>query len=293
MAKKLEIPYRSQRDSDALYAPSDCGAACVAMLLQAYGMQVSIDDVFKATGEAQQNFLSRGDLIRAARQFHLDLSRFGNGDQAFLQARIDESKPFIALVNYQAWSKPNSGVSTQSSFAKTHFVVVTGYDGNDVMLNDPLWWGARRQEGKNKQMTYTQFEDAWGSCHLFLNNPDFVGLVVDDPLPGVVQPPAAEPVTQEEINRILAWGAFKDILIEEDRLTIREVADVYLTFVGTWGTNVIDHTVRDGEDLGILALRYYGNPMKWKVITLFNDLPPIDAFQVGDVLKIPEPTLGI
>ena len=292
MVKKLEIPFRSQRDSDALYAPSDCGAACVAMLLQAYGMQVTIDNVFKATGEAQQNFLSRGDLRRAARHFHLAMSRFSNGDQAFLKARMDENKPFIALVNYQAWSKPNSGVQTQSSFAKTHFVVVTGYDGDDVFLNDPLWWGSRRLEGKDKRMTYTQFADAWGTCHLFLNNPDFVGLVVDDPLPGVVQPPAPQPVGQEEINRILAWGAFMGIPIEEDRLTIREVADVYLTFVGNWGNTVIDHTVRDGEDLGILGLRYYGDPMKWKVITLYNNLPPIDAFDVGDVLKIPEPTIG-
>ena len=293
MAKKLEIPYRSQRDSDALYAPSDCGAACVAMLLEAFGMQVSIDNVFKATGRPQQKFLSRGDLIIAARDFHLDLSRFSNGDQDFLKEKIDENRPVIALVNYAAWSKPGSGVPTQSSFAKTHFVVVTGYDGSDIQLNDPLWWGSRRQEGKDKRMTYDQFAAAWSTCHEFLNNPDFVGLVTDEPLPGGPAQPGAPPVTQEEINRILAWGAFVGITIDEGTLSSRDVANVYLNFVGTWGDTVINHVVQNGEDLGILALRYYGDPMKWKVITFYNDLPPIDAFEIGDVLKIPEPIIGL
>jgi nucleoid-associated protein YgaU len=59
--------------------------------------------------------------------------------------------------------------------------------------------------------------------------------------------------------------------------------------MGDWGTNWVEHTVRRGEDLGLIALHYYGDPLKWKVITLFNDLPPIDAFQVGNKLRIPEP----
>ena len=71
---------------------------------------------------------------------------------------------------------------------------------------------------------------------------------------------------------------------------MREVADVYLNFVGPWGTRVIDHILSDGEDLGILALRYYGDPMKWKVISEFNNLPIINAFEGTNSIKIPEPT---
>lgn len=293
MAKKLEIPYRSQRDSDALYAPSDCGAACVAMLLQAFGIQVSIDDVFRATAEPQWAFLSRSNLKTAASQFQLSLRRFSDGDQAFIKRKIDDNRGVIALINYAAWSRAGSGVSTQSTFAKTHFVVITGYDGDDVLINDPLWWGLRRLEGKDKRMTYAQFAAAWGSCHLYNNNPDFVGLVTESPIPQHTTPVPGQTVTQDEVNRILAWGAFMGITIDESRLAIRAVADVYLDFVGQWGDNVVNYTVRAGDDLGILALRFYGDPMKWKVITYFNDLPPIEAFQVGDVLKIPEPTIGI
>ena len=289
MAKKLEVPYRSQRDSDALYAPSDCGAACVGMLLKAYGMNATIDEIFKATGQPQQNFLSRGDLIKAASQYQVTLRRFSDGDQDYLKRKIDQNRPVIALVNYAAWSKPGSGVVTQSDFAKTHFVVVTGYDGDDVLINDPLFWGSRRQEGKDKRMTYTQFATAWGTCHDFLSNPDFVGLVVLDPLPGQVAPASGQPVTEGEVNKILAWGVYMGISIEEEKLQSRAVVDVYLDFLGDWGKHVINHTVQAGDDLGILALRYYGDPMKWKIITYFNDLPPIDAFSPGDQLKIPEP----
>jgi len=291
MARQLDIPYRSQSDSDALYAATDCGAACVAMLLEAFGMNITIDDIFKSTGRKQSEFLSRTDLVRAANKHLLKLEKFQGGNKNFLIDAIDDNRPFIALVNYAAWSESGSGVVTMSDFAKTHFVVVTGYDGNDVFINDPLWWGVRRLDGKDKKMTYDQFAEAWGRCHQFNSNPDFVGIITKDPLPGHAQPVGGPPVSQQEINRILAWAAFMDIAVDETILTTRDVADVFLTIMGDWGTvNVIDHTIAPGDDLGILALRYYDNPMKWKVIAKFNNLPPLDAFSVGDVLRIPEPT---
>lgn len=288
MEKKLNIPYRSQRDSDALYSPTDCGAACVAMVLQAFGIVKTIDEIFKASGQRQTNFLSRTDLITTAEKFHVTLKKFNNGNHAFLKDSIDDRKPFIALVNYRAWSKDNSGVPTQSSFAKTHFVVVTGYDNNRVFINDPLWWGSRRAEGHHKAMTYNQFASAWGSCHDFQNNPDFVGVITDKALPDV-STPQPNPVPEQEINLIMAWSAFMGLNVDEGTLNNRQVADVYLDFVGPWGTRVVDHVVRPGDDLGLIALRYYADPLKWKVVVYYNDLPPIDAIHVGDVLKIPEP----
>lgn len=288
MEMKLEIPYRSQKDSDANYAPSDCGAACVAMLLDAFGIRKTIDEVFKATGQPQTNFLSRSHLIIAAGKFHLKIKKFDNGSQTFLKQAVDDRKPFIALVNYKAWST-DPAVPTQSTFDKTHFVVVTGYENGNVTINDPLWWRPKREQGHHKKMTYDQFAAAWGSCHNYQGNPDFVGLITEAALPGPT-PPQVAPVSEAEINRIMAWSAFMGLDVDETTLSKREVADVYLNFVGPWGTRVIDHRVRDKEDLGILALLYYNDPMKWKVISEFNNLPPIDGFKEGDVLKIPEPT---
>lgn len=288
MEKKLEIPYRSQKDSDANYAPSDCGAACVAMILEAFGIRKTIDEIFKATGQDQKNPLSRLELIRAAVKYKLEIRKFNDGDQAYLKQSIDARKPIIALVNYKAWST-DPAVPTQSSFANTHFVVVTGYEDGNVTLNDPLWWRPRRAEGHHKKMTFAQFVSAWGSCSEFPGQPDFAGLITKVALPGP-PPPQVKPVKEAEINRIMAWAAFMGLKVEEEKLAMREVANVYLDFVGPWGTRVVDHVLREGEDLGILALRYYGDPMKWKVISEYNNLPVMNAFEGINSLKIPEPT---
>jgi nucleoid-associated protein YgaU len=141
-------------------------------------------------------------------------------------------------------------------------------------------------------MTYNQFAAAWGSCHEFQNNPDFVGLITENALPDV-EVPQPNPVKQKEINRIMAWATFMGLTVDESKLTNRQVADVYLDFVGPWGSKVVDHTVQQGDDLGLIALRYYADPLKWKVIVYYNDLPPIDAIHVGDVLKIPEPVVPV
>ena len=289
MAKKLDVPYRSQVDPDASLATTDCGAACVAMLLGAYGKNVKIDDVFRATNQPPDQFLSRGDMIKAAGDFQLVLRRFNIGDQDFLKRSIDNDKPFIALIHYKAWSKPNSGVPTQSTFDSAHFVVVTGYDGNDVFIHDPLWWGARRSEGEHKRMTYAQFAAAWGTAHNFPGNPDFAGLVPQGEMAGQVQP-VPPPVSANVINRILAWAFIHGQNIDAQTLTQQPVVDVFIRFMGDWGSRVVDHVVQPNDDLGLLALKYYGDPLKWKVITYFNGLPPINAFTVGDVLRIPEPT---
>ena len=288
MSKILNVPYRSQGDPDATFATTDCGAACVAMLLEGFGNKVTIDDVFKATNRPKDVFLSRGDMIKSANVFHLGLRRFNVGSQDFLKRSIDNNKPFIALIHYLAWSKRGRNF-TQSNFKSAHFVVVTGYDGNDVFVHDPLWWAPRRSEGEDKKMTYTQFASAWGTASKFPGNPNFAGLIPKNGMPGLVQP-VIPPVSDDVINRILAWAFMTGNTVNAETLAQREVVDVFLTFMKDWGTKVVDHVVQPNDDLGLLALHYYGDPLKWKVITLFNGLPPINAFKEGDVLKIPEPT---
>ena len=283
MAKMLAVPYRSQEDPDAKLATTDCGATCVAMLLDAYGNFVEIDKVFKETKRPSNEFLSREDMIKASNKFGLRLHRYNFRDQNFLKRSIDNNKPFIALIHYEAWV--DAGLTQSKTFKSAHFVVVTGYDGDDVFVNDPLYWGHRRGEGNNKRMTYAQFASAWGTASNFPGNPDFSGLIPTEPM---VEP--VPPVSQEVINRILAWAFVNQQNVNAETLAQKEVADIFLQFMGNWGDHVVEHEVQANEDLGLVALKYYGDPLKWKVITLFNGLPPINAFEEGDVLKIPEPT---
>lgn len=291
MAKILNIPYRSQEDADARFAYTDCGAACVAMILDAFEHHVTIDQVFKDTGHKSNEFLSRSELIGAANKYNVSMKKFGSGAFAKLKSALDANLPMIALINYAAWSQRDIGVPTQSTFDKTHFVVIVGYDDNDnIIINDPLWWGSRRDEGSRKTMTYDQFNAAWSTCHEFLNNPDNVGIISNMALPAPDPLPPPTVVTKEEICLIRAWAEATDMPIDTTLLNKREVVDVYLSFVGDWGKHTTTHLVVEGDDLGLIALRYYDDPLKWKVITLYNDLPPINAFEVGDVLRIPEPT---
>jgi hypothetical protein len=295
MKKILQsIPYKSQEDSDALMYPGDCGAACVAMILHAFGKNVTTNEIFSSTGVEANKYLARGDLIRAAQIHGIILQRFNDWRLANIKQSIDRGHPLIALVNYGGWSDPDSGVDTQSSFSGPHFVVIVGYDNDNVILNDPLWWGSRRAEGEHRTMTYAQFERAWSTAHTYKNNPDFAGLYCTNELTVTSPPKMDEELqkpTKETICRIKAWAAYhyKHIRTLPENLDHPIVSNAYLTAMGDWGTNWVEHTVRRGEDLGLIALHYYGDPLKWKVITLFNDLPPIDAFQVGNKLRIPEP----
>jgi uncharacterized protein YvpB len=127
------IPYKSQEDSDALMYPGDCGAACVAMILLAFGKQVSTNDVFKSTGVPANQYLGRSDLIRAAQKQEIQLQKFGSWNFTNIKQSIDGGHPLIALVNYGAWSAASSSVTTQSKFSGPHFVVVVGYDGNNIL----------------------------------------------------------------------------------------------------------------------------------------------------------------
>lgn len=299
MEKILNVSYRSQVDNDALQAKGDCGAACVAMILDGFDKHITVDQAFKdAGGKHEYYYLSRSELITAAGKHRVMMERANDGSFEKIKTYVDANKPLIALVNYEAWSKAGSGVDTQDDFDNAHFVVVVGYDDQgNVFINDPLWWGSRRLEGQNKKMTYAQFESAWGPSRQIPSNPYRAGVLSSNPLPVPLEPtpppepapPSPEAVSQEEMNLIYAWAAYKGLTIEID-ITQRVYADVYLFHIRQekWGENVIPHVIKK-PDLGLIALRYYDDPLKWIVISHFNNLPKVNALKVGDVLQIPEP----
>ena len=95
------------------------------------------------------------------------------------------------------------------------------------------------------------------------------------------------PPNPEDLRRISAWASF--IGIEQPYVPNNHVAETYLRAMGEWGTIVIEHIVADRDDLGLIALKYYDDPLKWEVIKYYNKLPPVNAFSPGDVLEIINP----
>lgn len=124
------VPDRHDED----YSNNDCGPASLAMWLNGYGRTLSIDDVSKATG-LQRGYLYTmpADLIRAARMYGINLAhKFGTATVASIKAEIDKAHPVIVLIHY------GSMPTRFSSFAKGHYILITGYDNGKIVYNDPL-----------------------------------------------------------------------------------------------------------------------------------------------------------
>jgi hypothetical protein len=295
------IPYKSQYDDDASDFRNDCGPACVAMILNGLGLNVTTNTVYRRSGANANTYVSVSQMIRAAATFDVDFDYFYPWSLEDLKASISKGMSAITLIHYGAWR--NKGL-TQSSFRGPHFVTVVGFDDEHIYVNDPLWWGTRRYEGEHKQLTYREFEAAWSTASYDGNRNysgiyckhqipvESFGLEVDplepeEPLPPPPPPPfQVDPLIKRQIQ---AWAAFYGVPVEE--LDSQAVVTAYLEAMGDWGLRIEVHEVLQDDTLPLLSLRYYDDPLKWDVIMLFNGMSNGDTIHDGDLLMIPEPLL--
>jgi predicted double-glycine peptidase len=183
---RLDVPYISQFDETARTHNSDCGPACIAMILNAdkpTAAHVTVDELYarhlpnKAVGE----FTSLVEMEKIGRDAGLAVQRrsFSDGAEALetLHELITEGKAFAALVNYAKWDD-----IVKNNFADGHFVVVTGFDQDHVIVHDPLFRGERRNKGAFFVWRNDKFLDGWGSGHE-IGNPDFTAIVPDKRVP--------------------------------------------------------------------------------------------------------------
>ena len=158
MAKKiLEVPYISQWDVEANFARNDCGPTCVAMILRYYGIKKGVNDVYKLIGVSGDQLIGLRELQTVSKQLGvgLDLEVGKNIDN--IKTIIEKGIPLICLIHYDYIPK-------QDRWVGGHFVVVCGYDGDNIIVHDPDHWSSRRDEGKFKRCKVSDFERAWGEC---------------------------------------------------------------------------------------------------------------------------------
>ena len=292
------IPYKSQYDSDASDFRNDCGPACVAMILNGLGVNVSTNTVYRKTGAGANEYVSVSQMMNAAATYDIDFDYFYPWDLDDLKNAIRGGIAVIPLVHYGEWSKLGK---TQSSFTGPHFVVVVGYDENYIYVNDPLWWGDRRSEGEHKRWTYSEFTTAWANAHKDGNRDHSgiycthalptlsIGALPDPDIPEEPEPEPEPPFVVDTIvkRRIFAWASYHGIPIPE--LTSQAVVTAYTEAMGLWGLNVVSHTVTNTDTLPLIALKYYDDPLKWEVLVYFNGMSFSDTIHEGDLLLIPEP----
>jgi LysM repeat protein/uncharacterized protein YvpB len=178
----LNVPYYSQEDPDAKYAGADCGPTCLRMLVGWHRLHklgedskdLKVDDVTKAVGIRGGQFSFPVQLVRAAEKYGLKLIETRKLNLPAIQAEIDAGRPVISLIHYGTLSKRQN-----QRFRGGHFVVVVGYNERDVILNDPDWWGERRNEGKLFRVPRSEFETAIGSASYKAGNSPHWGVMVD------------------------------------------------------------------------------------------------------------------
>ncbi len=287
------IPYKSQYDADANDFRNDCGPACVAMILNALGRNVTTNTVYRKTGAAANGYVSVGQMMRAARAYNVEFTYFYPWTLNDLMRSLDSGKAVIPLVHYGAWS--NLG-KTQSSFKGPHFVVVVGYDEEYIYVNDPLWQKTRRNEGEHKRWTHKEFLKAWATAS-YDGNRNYSGIYCTLPVP--VSPAnggeAAEPVEEippfiiepDLLRRILAWATYYHVPVYA--IDSQAVLTAFTDAMGDWGLRVEEHIVSSDDTFGLIASHYYNDPMKWEVILAFNGMSSSDTLHDGDILMIPEP----
>jgi len=299
---KLEVPYHSQWDADAVDHFADCGPTSLSMLLAALKDVISPDQLYKFIGpRGASEYTSFTDLINAAKARGLAMTRVKfSPDQAIegLKALIKAATPVIALVNYAFWDP-----IVHNGFKASHFVLVTGFDDQNIYIHDPLFKGTRREQGKYCAYTYQQFLDGWNGFAPGVN-PNCAGIVSTRPVPflsldGVTpkpQPPAPAPTTPKlpVLNdllrrRIRAKAAFEGL--PDPNLDDPVLVSALLAGLGNWGTTADSYTLARGDSLTKIATMFYGNRDKWPVIVYYNNIPHPSLIAPGEVYQIPRPEI--
>ena len=302
---KLNIPYKSQWDPDAGDHFADCGPTSLSMLLTALGDPVTPDQMYRYIGQRwASEYTSFGDLTRAAQARGLTMTRKNFPSAKALdelKASINAGKPFIALVNYAFWDP-----IVHNGFKGSHFVLVTGYDDDQVFIHDPLFRDGRprpehkREQGNFCPYTYEQFLDAWG--HLAQGNPNYAALISEKPVgflserPMEARPETTTPTTKpvsatlDETmrRRIRAQAAYEKK--QDPNLNDPATAQALMASLGDWGATSEPYTVRRGDSLSKIATMFFQDKDLWRVVVYFNDMAHPGLLEVGETLLIPHPT---
>ncbi|HZY42786.1 MAG TPA: C39 family peptidase, partial [Anaerolineae bacterium] len=158
MSKILNVPYKCQNDADANLKRTDCGPACIAMILGGLGQTVTTNAVVAASGIQGDSGLMQSQVVNVAKAFGLDMAWQAGYTLDDVKRFIDNGQPPIALIKY---ANIPDRVDTRSMGG--HYVVVIGYDDatNRVFINDPDYYPGTNG-GFQKAYSSDTWVSAWG-----------------------------------------------------------------------------------------------------------------------------------
>lgn len=165
------VPYTSQWDDEASDIRDDCGSASIDMILSYYGENYTVNDIVKRTG-VLTGLVSVSALMKAIKSYGFNCEYLRGCTPDFLKSLLVKNIIPIALVHYGDLSSRQD-----QNFKGGHFFVPVGFRNGSYFVNDPDFWGAYRKDGDHHNYISSEFEKAWGNCHLD-QNPDNTLLVI-------------------------------------------------------------------------------------------------------------------
>jgi len=158
---RLDVPWITQIQAPKNLA-NDCGHACVLMVMRyfGFGADTIVADLYSmphknSNGTTNQNHLQL--IARDATQSQLQLTTFSLGQASAtnfqtLQDKLKADRPVTLLVWY-----PSLQFNNPSSGSFNHWITLTGFSGNTIYVNDPLWTtenaGAGRTIDRDRLLT--------------------------------------------------------------------------------------------------------------------------------------------
>jgi hypothetical protein len=225
---QVGIPYMSQNNKvSANDSSTDCGAACLAMGLNSYDEDVTVNDVFRKTGAQPGQPISFAQLQTAAVAFGYYLEDKRDQTLYILRAMLRDGARIILLVNARYINQP--GKSTP--YLGPHYVVPVGYlsDGT-IKVHDP---------NNLPAVVQPNLDVAWGECHEQDNNPDRAMLVLHKGTP--IEPPIEPPTTTTALSGVSTAEARPLTSVEIEALRVSRVPTAKLL------------TVQDPEEARVLV----------------------------------------
>src|SRR5579862_7097004 len=160
---QLAMPFRTQKDGDR-YQGANCGPAALGMVLQAFGIYQSTQDLryrsqlYQGTwglrvGTALQHLASVSSDLNLQPRGLYDGADFHQWTIDDIRRELEAGRPVIPLVKYRLL--PGHETSTTRL---DHYIVIYGMDGDRFLYNDPIFEDPT--EGAGRWIAASQLESA-------------------------------------------------------------------------------------------------------------------------------------
>lgn len=234
------VPFKSQVQVNEPEIRNDCLPACASMVMGAY--LPTISQYYEETGIEPGGFQKAGDAISWMLKHGLK-ANWDIGDGLISIKRwVDAKKPVIVLVSYKPLS--DAGITcNRGDF--THFLVVVGYDADNIYVHDPY---CVYDKGANLKIPNNLFMTAWGTVPIEFG-PNYGAIVPEKSLGDTMVMPfgnyrvntawlnvRAGPSTDYKVIKGLPVGTIVNVVdITNEgwgRIDIGWVYMQYLTYIG-------------------------------------------------------------